>query len=65
MFSGMQNKYYLAYFVKNLIRGGTLLDLLLTNLGKENKIGPVKTEGNFGCSDYEAMEFKTTDPARN
>lgn len=43
--------------INELTRGGTLLDLWLTN--KEELVESIKVEGSPGYSDYEMLEFKT------
>lgn len=45
----------LAQLVKELIRGGTLLDLLFTN--KEGLVGVVEVGSCLGQSDHEMVEF--------
>ncbi|GAB0187691.1 hypothetical protein GRJ2_001234400 [Grus japonensis] len=44
------------------MRGGAMLDLVLTN--KEGLVGDVKLKGSLGCSDHEMVEFRILRAAR-
>jgi len=48
--------------IEELIRRGTMLDLVLTN--KEGLVGNVKVTSSLGCSDHEMVEFKILRAAR-
>ena len=42
--------------VEELMRGGVLLDLILTN--REGLVREIKVGGSLGCSDHRMVEFK-------
>lgn len=63
MFSEMQNKYYLAYFVKNFNQRRHIAGSAPDKSGR--KKGPVKSDGKLGYSDHETTEFKITDLERS
>ena len=48
--------YFLTQAMEEAMRGGALLDLMLTN--KEGLIGDVTVECSLGCGDHEMVEFK-------
>ncbi|CAM5167297.1 unnamed protein product [Natator depressus] len=47
---------FLVQVLEEPIRGGALLDLLLTN--REELVGEAKVDGNLGGSDHEMVEFR-------
>ncbi|GAB0203516.1 hypothetical protein GRJ2_002817200 [Grus japonensis] len=47
---------FLLQVIKEPMRRGAMLDLVLTN--KERLVGNVKLKGSLGCSDHEMVEFK-------
>jgi len=49
--------YFLTQATEDTMRGGAMLDLMLTN--KEGLIGDVKAEGSLSCADHEMVEFKS------
>ncbi|GAB0180817.1 hypothetical protein GRJ2_000547000 [Grus japonensis] len=47
---------FLAQVIEEPMREDALLDPILTN--QEELYGDMKTEGSFGCSDHERVEFR-------
>ncbi|KAK4816406.1 hypothetical protein QYF61_016723 [Mycteria americana] len=47
---------FLAQVIEEPMRGGALLDLILTN--KDERAEDVKAGGNLGCDDPEMMDFR-------
>ncbi|KAM9608247.1 uncharacterized protein ACIBXB_000772 [Morphnus guianensis] len=53
---------FLLEVIEEPMRGGAMLDLVLTN--KEGLVGNVKLKGSLGCSDHETVEIKVLRAAR-